>query len=160
LRLANIRANSTTISSFDYKYDLADHRTRVTEADGTRVTWGYDDLYQLTRELRSGANAYAITYSYDPAGNRLTKRDSGAPTTYAYDAANQLSTQKDATGTTSFAYDANGNQAQQKVPSGVRTTWTWDYENRLTNVRLPSGVMSLRHAALDLVQTFHLEPAP
>jgi hypothetical protein len=34
------------------------------------VTWSYDNNYQLTRERRSGANAYDITYTYDPVGNR------------------------------------------------------------------------------------------
>jgi RHS repeat-associated protein len=129
----------TTLSSFDYRYDAADNRTRVAEVDGSIVTWSYDDAYQLTRAQRTGSVPYVITYAYNPSGNRLTKRDGGAPTTYIYDAANQLSTQKDATGTTSFAYDANGNQIRQTAPSGTRTTWLWDYENQLTGVRLASG---------------------
>src|SRR5262249_18213049 len=87
-----------------------------------------------------GANAYTITHSYDPVGNRLAERDGGSPTTFAYDAANQLLTQKDSTGTTTYLFDANGNQARAIAPAGGRTTWTWGYENRLTTVRLPAGV--------------------
>jgi hypothetical protein len=32
-------------------------------ANGDRVTWSYDSLYRLTREQRSGANAYDMTYT-------------------------------------------------------------------------------------------------
>jgi hypothetical protein len=44
----------------------------------------------LTAEKRAGTNAYAVTYSYDGAGNRLTRRDGTTPTTNTYDVANQL----------------------------------------------------------------------
>jgi RHS repeat-associated protein len=140
MRLANIAAAGTTISSFAYLYDLTANRTRVIEANGDRVTWSYDSIYQLTRELRSGVNSYAVTYSYDPAGNRLTMRDGGTPTTYAYDVANELSTAKNPTGPTTYAYDANGNQTKQTSPGPLRTTWTWDYENQLTTVLLSTGI--------------------
>jgi RHS repeat-associated protein len=116
------------------------NRSRVVEANGDTVTWSYDDAYQLTREIRSGANSYAITYSYDPAGNRLTKRDGGSPTTYAYDAANQVLTAQTSAGTTNYSFDANGNQTRTIDPTGARTSWSWDFENRLTGVRLPAGV--------------------
>jgi RHS repeat-associated protein len=141
LRLANIKADATTISSFAYKYDSAGNRTRVAEANGDRVTWTYDNLYQLTREQRSGANAYTITHSYDAVGNRLKKVDGGAVTTFTYDAAKQLLTQRDSTGRTTFTSDANGNQSVQKAPTG-RTTFTWDQENRLSKAVLPTGTIN------------------
>jgi RHS repeat-associated protein len=140
LRVVNFTPAGVTISSFAYKYDPAGNRIRVVEANGDQVTWSYDNAYQLTREIRSGANAYAITYSYDPVGNRLTKRDGGAPTTYAYDASNQVQTTQDSTGTTNYSFDANGNQTRTIDPTGARTSWSWDFENRLTGVRLPAGV--------------------
>src|SRR5262249_50296718 len=87
LTLANITSGGTTISSFAYTLDVVGNRTRVVEADGTRVTWSYDSIYQLTREGRSGANAYDVTYSYDAAGNRKTMLKGGVITTYGYDVA-------------------------------------------------------------------------
>src|SRR5206468_2479193 len=89
LRLANVKSDSTTISSFDYRYDPVGNRNRIIESSGIRVTWSYDADYQLTRERRSGANAYDITYTYDPAGNRRTKLQDAVTTTYTYDAASQ-----------------------------------------------------------------------
>ncbi|MBI3461750.1 MAG: hypothetical protein HY000_01625, partial [Planctomycetes bacterium] len=138
-RLLNTTSGGTTISSFDYAYDSVGNRTRVVEAGAIRVTWSYDNLYQLTRERRSGANSYDITYTYDAAGNRRTKLDNAITTTYSYDAANELRTLKDNTGTTTYAYDANGNQRTVQVGSGGITTYVWDYENHPTKVMLPTG---------------------
>src|SRR5207253_487833 len=36
-------------------------------------------------------------------------------------------------------YDQNGNQALETEPSASRTSWTWDFEDRPTLVKLPSG---------------------
>jgi RHS repeat-associated protein len=133
-RLVNITSAGTTISSFGYLYDSANNRTRVIEANGDRITWTYDAIYQLIREARSGANGYTNTYSYDPVGNRLKKIQGGQITTFSYDAANQLMKEKLADGTiTTIGYDANGNQL--KTISSIVTTYAWDYENKLTKIR-------------------------
>lgn len=141
LKVANIRSDASTISAFTYKYDPMGNRTRVVEADGSRVTWSYDNIYQLTREWRTGTTPFAATYSYDATGNRRTKLESGVTTTYTCDAANQLLTLKDITGTTTYAYDANGNQRVQHTGS-ERTTFAWDYESRPTTVRLAAGTIT------------------
>jgi RHS repeat-associated protein len=139
LKLANIKSDGTTISSFYYALDSVGNRTRVVEFSGDRVTWVYDNTYQLKRETRSGLNSYDITYSYDPAGNRKTMLTGGVTTTYTCDAANQLNSYQDNTGTTNISYDTNGNQTGKIAVGGGRTTNTWDFENRLTKVVLPAG---------------------
>jgi RHS repeat-associated protein len=138
-RLVNITSGGTTISSFAYRLDGTGNRLGVTEADGTRVTWTYDTTYQLTHEQRDGTNAYNVTYQCDPVNNRLRMLDGGTPTTYSYDPANQLSTWKDSTGATTVTFDANGNQLVTNSASAGRTTNTWDFENKLTKVTLPSA---------------------
>jgi RHS repeat-associated protein len=140
LTLHNLKSDGTVISSFAYAYDQTINKTLAIEADGVRVTWSYDKTYQLTREQRSGANAYDTTYSYDAAQNRRLKIDSGARTTYTCDATNQLSWVQDSSGRTTYTFDAAGNQQRLLSPTGQRTTYVWDYENRTTQVRLPSGV--------------------
>ncbi len=139
-RLANLKSDGTTISSFDYDYDRVGNRKAVVEADGSRVTWSYDATYQLTGEHRTGSNAYRDTYTYDASGNRTLKNHDGARTTSAYDAANQLIYSEDASGRTTYTFDADGNQEVVEQPSGDRTTYAWDYENRMTSAQLPSGV--------------------
>ena len=78
------------IFSFDYSYDAVGNRTAVVEAAGDRVTWSYDNLYQLLNEQRSGVHAHHIAYSYDPVGNRLTSTNGGVRTTSTYNSANEL----------------------------------------------------------------------
>ncbi len=142
VRLANLNSTGTTLSSFRDTWDNANNRVNRQEADGTLVSWSYDASYQLTRERRSGTTfAYDTTYSYDPAGNRVLKLDSGARTTITLDAANQLVKTVDSTGTTTCSFAATGNQRLEQAPSGI-TTNTWDYENRLTKVQLASGVVN------------------
>ena len=68
--IVNLKSDNTTISSFLYTLDKVGNRKSVVEANGDRVTWSYDQNYQLTCEQRSGTNAYDVTYTYDAAGNR------------------------------------------------------------------------------------------
>ena len=117
------------------------NRQRVVESSGNRVTWSYDKTYQLKNEQRSGSNSYNITYTYDPVGNRLTEINGGVRTTSSYDAANELTRSQVVAGITTYTSDASGNLLTSRNPSNQRTTNTWDFENRLTKVALPSGIV-------------------
>ena len=138
-RLANVKSDDSVISTFDYDLDAVGNRQAVVEADGTRVTWTYDKTYQLTRERRSGASSYDVTYTYDNAGNRTLKEDTGALTTSTYDAANQLLTSEDSSGVTSYTYDEAGNQTVEQTPNGNPTQNFWDGQNRLAHIILPDA---------------------
>ncbi|MFO0812018.1 MAG: hypothetical protein U0796_02300 [Gemmatales bacterium] len=140
--LANVRADGTYVSKYDYAYDNTMNKTRVIEADADRVTWSYDTTYQLTRERRSGANAYDTTYTYDAAQNRRLMIDSGARTTYTCDAVNQLNWFQDNSGRTTFSYDNNGNQTLQIDPTLTRTTNLWDGNNCMVRVIRGSSINS------------------
>ena len=48
-------------------YDALGSPTLLVDAGGARTPWTYDALSRLTREWRSGTNAYDLTYTYDPA---------------------------------------------------------------------------------------------
>ena len=141
LKVANVGPGSTTISSYGYLYDPVGNRTRVVESTGNRVTWVYDTAYQLRNERRSGSNSYNITYVYDPAGNRSQMVNGGASTTYTYDAANELLTSKTAGGTTTNTWDADGNLLGTRTPANQRTTYSWDFENRMNQAALSSGTV-------------------
>ena len=88
--LVNAKSDGTTLTSHDYAYDSLGSPTSMVDAGGDRTTWTYDALSRLTRERRSGANAYDLTYTYDPVGNRATKLTGGVTTTYTYDAGRRL----------------------------------------------------------------------
>ena len=90
--VTNYAPDASIISSYTYDLNNAGIRTAVIESDastglstsGSRVDYGYDDLYRLTGETRTGSNAYSITYTYDSVGNRLTKNHNGVVTSYIY----------------------------------------------------------------------------
>jgi len=147
--LGNLKSDGTVISQFDYSYDKAGNRTAVAEADGSRVTWLYDDTYQLTEEHRTGSTPFRNTFRYDSAGNRTLKNEAGTRTTYAYDPANQLRYGETAGGRTTYTYDADGNQQLVTAPNNDRTTTLWDYENKATEVQLPSGIRNTMSYAPD-----------
>ena len=119
-----------------YSYDNVGNRTAKTflrqgDPDPVPVTasYSYDDIYQLTQTVLDAS--LTETYSYDPVGNRLASL--GVPA-YAYNNSNELTAKSDAT----YTYDANGNTLTKTASNGT-TTYTWDFENRLTSVALPNG---------------------
>jgi YD repeat-containing protein len=89
-------AGGTESQRFAYSYDNSGRRTSVVEADGDRVTWSSlrqaqgDRAGRVTREQRSGTNAYDTTYTYDAIGSQLTMVRGTAATTYTYNAGDQM----------------------------------------------------------------------
>jgi RHS repeat-associated protein len=145
--VTNRKSTGDTISSFAYAYDKAGNRVGVVQANGDRTTWAYDKTYQLTHEHRNGHFAFNVTYTYDPAGNRLVQEDSGLRTTYTYDAANQILTEVAATGRTTYTHDMAGNRTQKEAPAGT-TYYTWDEDNRLTVAQPPAGAVTMTYTAV------------
>jgi YD repeat-containing protein len=89
-----------------------------------QVAYGYDALYRLTSETRTGAGAYTATTGYDLANNITTKN--GAILA-AYDGANKIST---LTGG-SVTYDAAGNLLTLTGAGVAASTFTWDAQSEL-----------------------------
>jgi RHS repeat-associated protein len=125
-RLTNlgVAANSANVFGYTYTLDAAGHRTGVTELSGRTVSYGYDSIYRLTNEtIASDPNAVngAVSYTYDPVGNRTQKTSTlpgfpgGGLTNY--NANDQLATD---------TYDAVGNTT---ASNGVG--YAYDFENHL-----------------------------
>src|SRR5439155_14231935 len=104
----------------------------------------YDNLYRLTGESWTGPLGQGHSYTYDPAGNRLSHvatLDTYPTTTRSvYDDRNrQISSTATRsytpTVTNTFSYDANGNRSEKDVNvagvSDVATIYTYDVSNRL-----------------------------
>src|SRR5437763_15891649 len=88
------------------------------------VSYTYDALNRLTGATYTDSSP-SESYSYDPAGNRLSATIGGATTNSTYDAANRLLTN----GGDSYTYDANGNM----LTAGAGT-YAWDAANHLGSV--------------------------
>ena len=82
----------------------------------------------MTNQLTGAnySNQNNETYTYDPNGNRTNPG-------YTTALDNRLQTD----GVNNFTYDHEGNLiTKTAIASGEVTTYTWDYRNRLTNVRV------------------------
>jgi RHS repeat-associated protein len=125
-----------------FTYTATGRRATMTDASGTS-TYDYDARERLkTKATPQGV----LTYSYDDAGNLLTLRSShteGVSVDYTYDDLGRLATVQDnrlASGTTTYDYDANGNLASTLYPNAVKTAYTYDNLNRLTQLSAVKGV--------------------
>ncbi len=156
--LTNQGAGGVTLAAYTYTLDAVGNRTRTVEQrDSKTITrdYAYDDLYRLTAARTDSGED--MQYVYDPVGNRTRKHGTPEPvgqpaapedTVYTYNELNSMLT----AGVTDFAYDENGNRIRKSEPitatqyvtatlaqgwditGTVVTTYTWDYENRLTGV--------------------------
>ncbi|HXH81927.1 MAG TPA: RHS repeat domain-containing protein, partial [Candidatus Tectomicrobia bacterium] len=110
-RLTSITQGSQTVS---FAYDAAGRRTSLSLPNGVVTEYAYDAASQLTglTYKHNGAPIGALTYGYNPAGQRTVVGGSWARTllpnpvaSATYDAANQQLT----FGGQTLTYDLNGN---------------------------------------------------
>jgi len=134
--LNNILARNSqqvTIDSFAYTHDALGRRTTLTDLAGLH-TYQYDDTYQLTQATHPVPPTEQ--FSYDPVGNRLGTM---------VDLNNALLEDSEFT----YTYDYSDNLIQKvKKSNGEITTFTYDYENRLTRVQYPGMDAQYKYDAL------------
>jgi len=120
----------STIDGSTYTVDNAGNRTAKTDQRAAVTSsYGYDAIYELTG-VTQGTNT-TESYTYDPVGNRLS---SLGVSPYNVNVSNQLTARPN----TIYSYDSNRNTLAKVVGSNT-TTYTWDFENRLTGVTLPGS---------------------
>ena len=114
----------------EMEYFYADDGTLNGRAvNGKRVNFEYDQRGQLLA-VKDAQGRDLERYTYDPAGNRLSKTVGGVTTTYVYDEANQLVSSTVNGVTTNYKYDAAG----RLIQAGDKT-YLYDGRNKVTEVR-------------------------
>jgi RHS repeat-associated protein len=129
-RLVDLKNTNPTglISSYHYTLDAIGERTKVAESSGLQVRYTYDNLHRLTQEVGDST----LNYTYDAAGNRLTKNDSvNGLTTYNYNSNDRLLSETLNGQTTIYTYDNNGNTLSKVKNANDQTVYKWDDQNRL-----------------------------
>jgi len=138
LMSVNHAKGGATLDGATYTVDNAGNRTANSDLyAGVTTNYGYDNIYELLNATQGGGTTES--YTYDPVGNRLTALGSAA---WSYNTSNELNSCPGA----SYAYDANGNTIVKTDGTGS-TSYTWDFENRLTSVILPGsgGTVSFKY---------------
>jgi RHS repeat-associated protein len=123
-------STNTLLASYTYAYNASGDLTSYQDNNGNSLTYAYDTNGELTSAsgTLAGSN-YSVNYSYDLNGNRTM-------TGYQTGSGNELLSD----GTYSYTYDKNGNTlTQTNIATGSVTYYTWDFENRLTEVKVENS---------------------
>jgi RHS repeat-associated protein len=141
-RLTNISYTNggSTLASYTYGYNAA---SQITSYQGLSNSLSYTYLQDGELSGASGTLAgstYSATYNYDANGNRTSTSTNIGGTitnaTYTTATGNELT----GDGTNTYTFDNNGNTlTQTNTSTGTVTHFTWDYENRLTEVKVVSS---------------------
>jgi len=136
--LQNAKAG-TTLSSFSYTRDAAGEPTTLVTQSGTEL-YSYDSVGRLSKVCYQttpcGSGDPAISWTYDPVGNRATQTRTTGATSYSYNAADQL-TATTGLGAASYSYDADGRQTAAGASS-----YQWNLANQLTQATVGSSTTS------------------
>ncbi|MGZ3145983.1 RHS repeat-associated core domain-containing protein [Lentzea chajnantorensis] len=130
-----------------YAYDRADRVKTIQYSDTTPdVAFTYDDAGNvLTRTDASGTT----TFTYD-AQNRVTSRTAtsgGGTLSYGYDKAGNLTSKTDARGTTGYVYDAANQVTEMTLPNGQKTAFAYDDNGKRTDTWFNANVSRTTFAA-------------
>ncbi len=147
-RIKTITYRNQTVA---YHYDIAGRLTSRTLANGITQEYAYNnanELLSLTYKKSNGTVIESLAYTYDENGNRLTRNRTQlgsvpeTPFTATYDANNRMLTYNGQP----LTYDDNGNLITRQTPQGL-VTYTWDAQNRLTQISGPNGTASFKYDA-------------
>ena len=123
-------SGSSALDAALYGCNEGNERTAYTNAAGAYDLYTYDPIGQL-KVGTSSTVSEDRGYGYDAAWNLNYLTNNGSTITYSVDGQNQLT----AVGGTPCLYDANGNLVRAgSATSGMYLTYTYDDENRLTEV--------------------------
>lgn len=76
----------------------------------------------------------SVCYTYDAAGNRITKTDAQGQTVYQYNQKNQLLFKKGTKDIKNFTYDAQGGILEEKSATGEARRFTYNSKHQQTRV--------------------------
>ncbi|MEJ7655115.1 MAG: hypothetical protein WKH64_18155, partial [Chloroflexia bacterium] len=121
------------IATFSYTLDAVGNRTTMT-ARRVRPRATYDVLDRLKKI--TWPDTSVNNYTYDSAGNRLTRKVGAATTSYTYDGTGWMTT----AGGVAYGYDANGNQTSRGSDG-----YSYDHEDRLVGATIAGATTTHKY---------------
>ena len=131
---------TTPIATYVYGYDSASRVTTEVDAEGT-YTYTYDNANELTKVDENGTQVEA--YGYDSNGNRtgtgysttvMNETATSPGITYTYDNAGNMISARNGTTTTTYVYDFENRLTEVKQNGTVIATYVYDALNRRIGV--------------------------
>ena len=128
-RVTNISWKTTsgaTLGGFAYEYDAVGRIVSRSHAMGSNAfdrVYSYDDLDRL-------ASDDGVTYTYDAAGNRTTRTESGSMVTYTIGVGDRLASWTGG----SYTYDVAGNVTRIERDGMPTLDLTWNSQYQLVSV--------------------------
>ena len=119
----------------------------VAVQDDTQFVYG-DVSGQVTKETTKLTKNKDVVknYTYNSKGNKSTfsvkaGEDTKLSLSYEYDGSSRLISVKDSEGNraVSYAYDTEGSLSERQAANGLKTTYGYDYQNRLTSMTNETG---------------------
>ena len=138
--------------SYGYTYDADGRINTYSEGQSsnvqnspnpTQTTYGYDGIGRLASENRTGNGPSSQTYAWDAASNCLNINGVNPLT---YDADSEVKT-VGGYNVFGLTYNANGDRTGETI-NGQATTFTYDFDDRLTSITTASGTISYRYDAI------------
>jgi RHS repeat-associated protein len=110
----------------------------VTQPGGTTLSYGYDQMGDLTSQTGSGAPAptTAQAFGYNTDGELTSATAPGGTDDFGYNDAGELTATSGPSGTASFGYNADGLMTSRTDAAGT-TSYTYDKADRLATAADP-----------------------
>lgn len=119
-------------STFTFTYTDTGKRATATDKRGS-TTYTYDNRDRLTGTTTPDGKT--IDYSYDPTGRIASLTGPAGTIRYNYSGSGMLSDVTDPENrVTTYSYDNAGNRTGISYPNGTRASYSYDVNNRLTNL--------------------------
>jgi len=155
--LATVRDQKGNLTG--YTYTNTGNLSSINYTDGSKETFSYDTLGNLTISVnRRGQkidytyntkglllskkypDGKTATYTYDTRGNLLTAVDSDSSVSYTYDTADRLTKATQSNGRfVQFTYDAGGRRTRMVDQTGAAVNYSYDTVGRLSKLTNASG---------------------
>ncbi|GBG07986.1 RHS repeat-associated core domain-containing protein [Paenibacillus agaridevorans] len=139
-RLSSVKSSPTDTATYTYYNDGSLKTLQYSNGVKEEYTYTANNQLHTLKNYKGSTLLDSYTYTYDAAGNQLSKTEMQngttiGTTTYAYDELNRLSRVQEPSGrVTTYTYDASGNRTQEKVVQGSQVTltmYTYNEQNRL-----------------------------
>ncbi|MFN2468450.1 MAG: RHS repeat-associated core domain-containing protein [Gaiellaceae bacterium] len=140
--------------SWGFTYDAAgnlvksvDPNGNSTAPDGDGITsYGYDAIDRLSSIGYSDATP-AVTFAYDPNGNRTLMTDGAGSESSVYDPLDRLTSVSRGADSFAYAYDAGDNLTQRTYPDGTSVSSSYDDDGRLATLTSAGATSSFGYDA-------------